>query len=103
MLYKDWLSEWLIHYVQPRVKEKTLQRYNEIIRNHIIPSIGEYEMRDITPFVVQRFVTDLLQSGNIKTGKGLSANSVNAIITVIQSSFEAAYNLELIEKYEMKK
>lgn len=103
MLYKDWLAEWLIHYVQPRVKKKTLQRYNEIIRNHIIPSIGEYEMRDITPLVVQRFVTDLLRSGNIKTGNGLSANSVNAIITVIQSSFEAAYNLELIEKYEMKK
>lgn len=103
MLYKDWLSEWLIHYVQPRVKKKTLQRYNDIIRNHIIPSIGEYEMRDITPLVVQRFVTDLLQSGNIKTGNGLSANSVNAIITVIQSSFESAHNLGIVEKYEMNK
>jgi integrase len=103
MLYKDWLSEWLIHYVQPSVKQKTFQRYSEMIRNHIDPTIGEYEMSEMSPLLVQRLVTDLLQSGNIRTGKGLSANSVNAIITTIQSSFECAYNLGLIEKYEMNK
>lgn len=103
MLYKDWLSEWLIHYVQPSVKQKTFQRYSEMIRNHIIPSIGGHEMSEINPLIVQRFVTELLQSGNIKTGQGLSANSVNAIITVIQSSYEVAHNLGLIEKYEMNK
>lgn len=103
MLYKDWLSEWLIHYVQPSVKEKTFQRYGEMIRNHINPALGEHEMSEINPIIVQRFVTELLQSGNIKTGKGLSANSVNAIITVIQSSFESAYNLGVIDKYEMNK
>ena len=73
MLYKDWLSEWLIHYVQPSVKEKTFQRYGEMIRNHINPAIGKHEMNEISPLMVQRFVTELLQSGNIKTGKGLSA------------------------------
>lgn len=103
MIYKDWLSEWLIHYVQPSVKEKTFQRYGEMIRNHINPAIGKHEMNEISPLMVQRFVTELLQSGNIKTGKGLSANSVNAIITVIQSSFESAYNLGVIDKYEMNK
>ena len=36
MLYKDWLSEWLIHYVQPSVKEKTFQRYGEMIRNSFL-------------------------------------------------------------------
>ena len=103
MIYQDWLSEWLVHYVQPSVKPKTVQRYNEIIRNHINPAVGNFEMCEITPMIVQRFVTELLQSGNIKTGSGLSANSVNAIITVIQSSFEYAYNLGLIKTNEMHK
>ena len=39
-----------------------------------------------------------MTSGNKKTGAGLSASSVNIIITVIQSSLQTAYNLGYIEK-----
>lgn len=46
--------------------------------------------------ILQQFVMSLLQSGNLKTRQGLSANSVNTIISVIQSSLKTAYNLGLI-------
>ena len=60
-------------------------------------------MSEITPLILQRFTTELLQSGNIKTKKGLSANSVNSIITVIQNSLKAAYAIGQIKEYSANK
>lgn len=40
-----------------------------------------------------------MKSGNLKTGKGLSANSVNSIITVIQNTLKTAYTIGIIDEY----
>lgn len=103
MLYKYWLAEWLLNYVRPSVKDKTYNRYSDVVDHHLIPGLGDYELHELTPIIVQRYITNLLQSGNLKTGKGLSANSVNSIITVIQGSMTTAHLLELTDKYEMNK
>ena len=103
MKYTEWLHEWLEYYIKPSAKEKTYRRYNEIAKQHLIPRLGEYEMSDISPLVVQRYITELLQSGNLKTGKGLAANSVNAIIAVVQNSLGMAHLLGLSQQYEMNK
>ena len=44
-------------------------------------------------------ITELLQSGNLRTGKGLSANSVSGIINVIQGSLKTAFRLEYLKEY----
>lgn len=103
MLYKDWLEEWLLNYVKPSTKDKTYSRYADVVGKHLIPNVGDYDLRELTPLIVQRYITELLQNGNLKTGKGLSANSVNSIITVIQGSMATAHLLELTDKYEMDK
>jgi len=103
MLYKDWLADWLTNYVKPSAKDKTYGRYSDIINHHLLPNLGEYELNDLTPIVVQRFITELTQNGNLKTGKGLSANSVNSIITVIQGSMSTAHLLGFTDVYEMNK
>lgn len=103
MQYKYWLTDWLLNYVKPTAKSKTYNRYSDIIDHHIIPKLGDYEVSELTPLIVQRFITELLQSGNLKNGKGLSANSVNSIITVIQNSMNTAFLLDITDKYEMDK
>lgn len=103
MLYKDWLEDWLTNYVMPSSKDKTYSRYADIVNQHLIPKLGEYTLYDLTPLIVQRYITELMNSGNLKTGKGLAANSVNSIITVIQGSMATAHLLELTDKYEMDK
>ena len=80
MQYKEWLNEWLECYVKPTTKSKTYIRYSEIVYGHIIPKIGSYDICELTPLILQRFVTDLLSGGNLRTGVGLSSNSVNGII-----------------------
>ena len=61
------------------------------------------ELNDLSPFILQQFITELLQSGNRKTGKGLSANSVNAVISVIQGSLKTAHLLGLTTEYTADK
>ena len=103
MLYKDWLLNWLENYVQPSVKRRTYIRYKEIAVGHIIPQLGDLKLSQITPYVIQCFVTQLLKCGNLKNGKGLSSNTVNSIITVIQSTLKTAYSLEIISEYTGEK
>lgn len=99
MKYKQWLIEWLDCYVKPSSKQKTYMRYSEIVSQHILGNLGEYEMGDLTPIILQRFIIELLQRGNLKTGEGLSANTVNGIITVIQSSLKLAYSIGQVPEY----
>ena len=103
MLYKDWLNEWLENYIKPSSKERTYQMYVRMSTNHIAPKFGEWELSELTPMAVQKFITELLKSGNHKTGRGLSVNSVNVIIVIIQNSLSVAHLIGVANKYEMNK
>ena len=103
MKYIDWLIQWLENYIRPSVKVRTYERYRLIIEQHIRDKIGGMELDGLSPLVLQSFITELLQSGNRKTGKGLSANSVNAVISVIQSSLKMAHFLGLTKEYTADK
>lgn len=103
MKYKDWLAEWLDLYVRPTAKVKTIVCYESLVRNHILPSLGEYELDNITPIVMQRLVTNLLSEGKECAKRRLSANSANLIITIIQNSLKTAYMLGYISEYSTDK
>ena len=95
--------QWIENYIRPSVKMRTYERYKLIVEQHIKDKIGSMELNELSPLVLQRFITELLQSGNKKTGKGLSANSVNAVISVIQSSLRTAHLLGLTTEYAADK
>ncbi len=99
MKYQEWLDNWLTNYIQPTSKPRTCVRYEEIIRQHLIPSLGEYELSELSAYTLQCYIAELLKSGNLKTEEGLSPNSVNSIITIIQNSLKMAYTLDLIPEY----
>ena len=103
MKYIDWLIQWLENYIRPSVKVRTYERYKLIIEQHIKDKIGGIELDGLSPLVLQAFITELLQSGNRKTGEGLSANSVNAVISVLQNSLRTAHLLELTKEYTADK
>ena len=99
MLYKEWLSNWLENYVRLSAKRRTYARYAEIADKHINPLLGDLELSEITPYALQRSVTGLMESGNLRTGGGLSANSINSIITVMQGSLRTAHSIGIVEEY----
>lgn len=103
MKYKEWIGLWLTNYIRPSVKQRTYNMYLQIIEKHIVNKIGDYELDDLTPIVLQSFVTELLNSGNTKTHKGLSASTVNLIITIMQSSLKIAFMIGKTKEYTANK
>lgn len=103
MKYKTWLLDWLENYVKPSAKIRTYERYYQICALHIIPSLGNYKLTEISVIDLQKFITALLINGNHKTGKGLSANFVNTVISVIQNSLKTAHLIGLTPEYVANK
>ena len=103
MKYAEWLDIWLENYIKPSVKVRTYERYALIIDKHISTDVGKCEISELSALVLQNFITKLLESGNCKTGNGLSANSVNAIISVLQSSLQTAHLIGVANEYTANK
>ena len=103
MKYKEWLDVWFANYIEPSSKTKTCERYSEIIEKHLKVKLGECELEELSPIVIQKYITELIQSGNLTTVKGLAANFVNGMITVIQNSLKLAYTLGELKKYTTDK
>ena len=103
MKYKEWLHDWLELYEKESVKPRTYKQYEDVINKRLIPALGDYEMEDLSPIILQRYIVDLSQKGNTKTGKGLAPNSVNCIILVLHSSLSMAYVLGLSKEIHVDK
>lgn len=99
MKYEEWLNIWLDDYVKPGAKERTYIRYEQLIRTHIAPEIGDTDVNELTPVVLQSFAAGLSARGNGKTGKGLAASTANAIISVLQSSLRTARAFGIATEY----
>lgn len=99
MKYKDWLKEWLENYVKPSNKKRTYECYFKICELHIVQKLGNYELTNISVIDLQKFVTELLNNGNCKTGEGLSSSFVNVVISVLQNSLKTAFAIGLMPEY----
>ena len=84
MKYGDWLNFWLENYVKPNLKIKTVENYARVIESRLRPRFGKTEIAALKTMDIQLYVTELLKNGNLKTGDGLSAGTVNLVITVMQ-------------------
>jgi integrase len=103
MDFKTWLLDWLENYIKPSTKMRTYERYYGICALHIIPSLGNYKLAEISVMDLKKFITALLTNGNHKTGKGLSANFVNTVISVLQNSLKTAHLIGLTPEYVANK
>ena len=103
MKYTEWFNIWLENYIKPSSKQRTYEQYYKIAKIHILPHLGSYELTELTPFVLQKFVTDLTVSGNKRTGKGLSPNFVKTIISVVQNPLKTAHLVGYLPEYTANK
>lgn len=95
MKLNEWLNTWLHRNMKYRVKNRTLSLYGDVIKNHIQPVLGEYDLDNLTPQVLQDFVNNRLEKGNNKTGKGLSANTVIVIVNILKQIIKDANIFEV--------
>lgn len=91
MKYKEWMDDWMSLYVHTTCKRRTCERYEQVIRNYILPFLGNCELEDITTNTVQRFIYMLQNVNSEKTGTVLSSNYIKVIVNVVQKSLKIAY------------
>lgn len=59
----EWAREWFASYAQPNLARTTLVYYAHAWDKHVLPQLGDYELRRITPQVVADFADGLRRGG----------------------------------------
>lgn len=97
MLVRDYLELWLGR-VEPQVAAKTFERYGDIVRGHLVPSLGQHLLSKLQPVHIQQSYADALRDGR-KNGKGgLSTQTVLHHHRVLRKALHQAVRLQLLAR-----
>lgn len=97
MKLNEWLNTWLNKYVKHTIKLKTYFTYQNIIRLHIEPILGNINLNEISHEVLQNFINYKVEHGNLVNGNPLSTNTILSIKSILKQSFDFALKLGIIE------
>ncbi|QDP99459.1 site-specific integrase [Lysinibacillus fusiformis] len=96
MTLHDFLMFWQIEYVQLRLKPNTQDNYRITIKNHILPHIGKYKLKSLTPHTLQQFM-------NMKVREGLARQTVSIIQGILNKALkQAVYPYKYINENPMQ-
>ena len=98
MKLEDLLNLWLEKYAKLSIKPRSYNKYESFIILHINPILGNIPITKITSNMLQDFILQKLENGNLKTNKPLSVNTVFGIVSVLKQAFKLALTLDLIPK-----
>lgn len=80
--FKHWADEWLIS-IQPRIKESSNIKYNNLLQKYILPALGDKELSQLSHCYIQNYCNELLTNGG-KNKKGLSPKTVTDILSLLR-------------------
>ena len=86
-MYLDWLENTQRQSVRPR----TYERYEEIVRLHIVPELGQYQLQKLIAQHLQRFYAK-------KLDEGLSATTVTSFHNVLHKALDTAVKWNLVAR-----
>lgn len=95
---KDYLNMWLENYILDEKSENTYDKYNKVITNKIIPSIGDIRLCNLKAIHVDKFLRDLKKS-KIKKGKNichLSGTTIQMYYGILNAALNRAVKLQMI-------
>jgi integrase len=87
----DYLDRWLSNSVKDTVRERTYERYEEILRLHVKPALGRLKLKALTPAHVQDFYRDRLDNG-------FSPATVQKIHVILHKALSQAVSWSLVPR-----
>lgn len=82
---------------QIRLKGATTRKYQYLIDTHIVPSLGNLPVSQITALSVNAFLAEKLRHGRLDQTGGLSSSYVRSIMLIISSALKFAVSENLCE------
>lgn len=98
MKMKEWVTHWQETYDRPTVRPSTYQAHGYLLKNHIVPRIGEMELTDITESIVRRFLNDCHDHGNLRRNEPLSPETMRHICVLLSGILNQAVSDGHIDK-----
>jgi integrase len=97
---EQWAEYWMEIYSKPSVRASTLAAQRYLLKNHIIPGLGNVRLTDLTPVKVRRFLDRCRTSGNHRpnsaTYPGLSDETMRHIYRLLHKCLAQAVRDGLI-------
>ncbi len=86
----QYLQQWLENH-QSTVRLRTYERYEQLVRLHLVPVIGRIPLQKLTPQQVQSLYTQKLKAG-------LSRTTVNTLHAMLHKALEDALRWNLVAR-----
>ena len=94
MLFGDWVRFWYENYSKPAVRPLTQANYENRIKDHILPEVGEIPLDKLSQNDLQQFYARMKRNGRKrlveKYGPGLSDRMVRACHATCRAALEKA-------------
>lgn len=91
MTVSEWLITWLAEYKKPFLRLNTYRVYEQFIRMHINPELGQFKLKDLRPDMVQAHVNRLSE-------KGLAPASIDKAHSILSGALWQAVDNGMITK-----
>lgn len=90
MTLDDWVRSHWLPSIQTRVKPSTFDSYRRNMELHVLPALGQRQLRQITPTMLDRLYGDLSAAGHRHRPGGLSPTTIRYIHTIIHKTLSDA-------------
>lgn len=99
--FEQLLYQWQLSN-EVRLKGSTKNRYDNLIKTHILPQLGNRKLSEITTTDINAFLKEKLQNGRINETGGLSTSYVRSISHIITSAMQYAVSEKLCQPLKNK-
>jgi len=90
LVLSDYLDKWLLD-IKDTVRQRTWERYEQIVRVHLKPTLGRLKLKNVTPAHVRGLYREKLDAGS-------SNRTVQYIHTTLRKALQDAVTDELIPR-----
>ena len=87
---QKYLMDWIERYGKVNLRPNTIDGYKSNIQNHLIPHIGNYQLRELSPEIIDTMLSQLFD-------EGLSNSSVRYCFRILSVALESARKYHYIE------
>ena len=89
----EFLTTWLHEIHRPQLKVSSYESYEKLVRNYIIPGLGNIRLCDLRPSHIQSFYTETLSKPGV-SGKPINARTVAYAGAILKKSLRYAVEVE---------
>ena len=96
--FTEYLELWLKDYVWSNLAPRTAEGYESIIRQHLIPKLGNIRLTQLKPEHLQKYYSEQLSNGRWDHKGGLGSRSVRHYHMTLHCALQNAVRWGLIHR-----